>query len=77
MYEAIIGLAGALIGAGASILGMHIQQRNQNRRELVKLATEIAIDDYNRRLKIAEVQSLPISFPPIAAFLFETVQILR
>ena len=54
MNEAIIGLLGALIGAGASILGMHIQQRNQNRRDLVKLATEIVIDDYNRRLKVAK-----------------------
>jgi len=77
MYEAIIALVGALIGAGASILGMHIQQRNQNRRDLVKLATEIAIDDYNRRLKIAEDQGLSISFPPIAAFVAYQIRVLE
>jgi len=77
MYEAIIGLVGALIGAGASILGMHIQQRHQNRRDLVKLATEIAIDDYRRRLKIAEDQDLSISFPPIAAFVAYQIRVLE
>ena len=77
MDEAIIALVGALIGAGASILGMYIQQCNQNRRDLVKLAAEIAIDDYNRRIKEAKDQGLSTSFPPIAAYVAYQIRVLE
>jgi len=77
MSAGIYGLLGALIGAAASIFAMAIQQRYQNRRDLIKLASELAIDDYNRRIELAKKENMIISFPPITAFVAYQLKVLE
>ena len=59
----LIGLAGALIGASASIATVWIQGMVQDRRERLRLVTELALEDYKIQLKHAAPGSrvLPIS----------------
>ena len=62
MSAAIAALLGALIGAAASIVTIVIQQRYQNKRELLKIAAEIALQDYKRRLELLDPRRPP-KFP--------------
>ena len=48
----ISALIGALIGAGASVLTVIVQAHFQNKRELVKEAVALAIEDWKTRLAI-------------------------
>jgi hypothetical protein len=41
------------------------------------LGSEIAIDDYKRRLEIAAQQGNPIKIPPIAAFVAYHVKLIE
>ena len=56
----ISALAGALIGATASIITVIVQSHYQTRRELVKQAVSAAIEDWKTRLKI-DKSALPMS----------------
>jgi len=47
----IVGLVGAIIGASASIATVWIQGKVQDRRERLKLVTELALEDYKIRLQ--------------------------
>jgi len=75
MSAAVAALLGALIGAAASIFTIIIQQRYQNKRELLKFASELALADYKRRLDILE--QMGGKMPPISAFVHYHVQVLE
>lgn len=66
MDGAIYGLLGALIGGAASVLTIFIQQRFQHRRELLKIASDIAQSDWNKRISL--ISSGTISMPPVSVF---------
>ena len=61
-------LAGALIGSGATVATMLIQNHYQTKREMQKLAIEIAIEEYRARVqgKFGEVQ--PAAGPILLAY---------
>lgn len=40
------GIVGALLGAGASIITTYIQNNAQNKRERMKIVSQLAIDDF-------------------------------
>lgn len=42
----IVGFLGALVGAGSSILTTYFQNKSQNKRERTKLASQLAIKDF-------------------------------
>lgn len=57
-------LVGALIGAAASVITVIVQAHYQNRRELVKEAVSIALEDWKTRLAILMKEgggTLPLS----------------
>ena len=47
----VSGLVGALIGACASVVAITIQNHYQTKREMQKLAIEIAMEEYRARLR--------------------------
>lgn len=47
------GLIGALIGATASIATIIVQSRSQNKRERIKMAAQIAMEDVKISMEIA------------------------
>ena len=54
MDAAIAGLMGGLVGAGASLLGLVIQQHYQTKRERVKVGADLALSEYQRDLELAK-----------------------
>jgi hypothetical protein len=66
MDAAIAALLGALLGAAASVGAMIIQQRHQNRRDLLKIATDLAREDWKNRFEIIAKQGGEM--PPISVF---------
>ena len=77
MSAAVAALLGALIGAAASIFTIIIQQRYQNKRELLKIASELALADYKRRFDMLEKMGGSGKMPPISAFVHYHVQVLE
>lgn len=57
MDAAIYGLIGAVIGALASVGGMYVQQKQQNRRDRLKIAVDLAIQEYSRDLELAKAKN--------------------
>ena len=76
MSPAIAALLGALLGAGASVAAMLIQQRYQHKRELLKIAANLALREYERRSELL-VQSGGGRMPPIAAFVHYQMRVLE
>jgi hypothetical protein len=72
----IAALLGALIGSSASIVTMIIQQRYQNKRELLKIAADLALQDYKRRFDFLN-DSGGGRMPPISAFVHYQMQVLE
>lgn len=52
MNNAVAGFLGAIIGAGASLIGLAIQQHYQTKRERVKLASDLALSDYQYSIEV-------------------------
>lgn len=60
----VSALVGALIGAAASVVTVIVQSHYQNRRELVKQAASMALEDWKTRLGIVTAKggsALPLS----------------
>ena len=57
MDAAIYGLLGAVIGALASVGAMYVQQKQQNRRDRLKMAVDLAIQDYSRDMELAKAKN--------------------
>ena len=64
----VSGLIGALIGAGASVITITIQNHYQTRREMQKLAIEIAMEEYRARVKGEFAGVEPTSGPLLVAY---------
>ncbi len=52
MDSAIAGLIGGVVGAGASLLGLVIQQHYQTKRERTKAAADLALAEYQHDLDL-------------------------
>ena len=75
MNAAIAALLGALIGAAASIVTSIIHQKYQNKRELLRIASDLAREDYKRRFEIVTKEGGEM--PPISVFVHYHVQVLE
>ena len=63
----LAGLAGAIIGAAASIVGVVIQARSQSRRDQTKEAIALAIQDWKFRSEVIK-ESGGGTMLPLAVF---------
>jgi hypothetical protein len=75
MSAMVAALLGALIGAAASILTIIIQQRYQNKRDLLKVASEISLADYKEGC--AKAREVLGTMPPISAFVHYHFKVLE
>ena len=66
MDAAIAALLAALIGAAGSVGGMIIQQRSQSRRDLLKIAADLASEDWENRYELLSKRGG--TMPPVSAF---------
>src|SRR4030081_2810242 len=76
MDSALAALLGALIGSGASVGAMIIQQRQQNRRDLLKIATEMAREDWKNRFDVLAKRGSNVQMPPVTAFVLYHYRVL-
>jgi hypothetical protein len=68
MDAALAALIGAAVGAAGSFGVMWIQQRQQTKRERLKIAADLALADYNVQVDLAKRRGQPSRLPPISAF---------
>ena len=68
-------LAGALIGAAASVAAIIVQAHFQNKRELTKEAIALALQDWKTRLEL--VKELGGAALPMAAFVHYHTKLIR
>lgn len=64
----IAALVGAMIGSLTSIATMWFQQRAQSRRERLKVASELAMQDYKNSLELARARGKGAKIFPVATF---------
>lgn len=62
-------LAGALIGAAASVCTILIQSFFQVRRDRLRIIADLAVKDYDAALDIAKFHNDEAIIPPLAAYL--------
>jgi hypothetical protein len=67
----LAALSGALIGSLSSIGTIYIQTRISSRRERIKQAVELAIEDHRAAREVAKMNGAgrTVMLPPITAFL--------
>jgi hypothetical protein len=74
------GLFGALLGAGASIITTYIQNNSQNKRERMKIVSQLAMDDFklsiDRAKNCAESTSSRVSLAPAVCYVHFYLKIL-
>jgi hypothetical protein len=56
----IAALLGALIGGGITLVGTWIQSKQQTRRDLIKIATEVALKEFEEILKFKTGKVQPL-----------------
>ena len=54
MDAAIAGLVGGVVGAGASLLGLWLQQHYQAKRERFKVAADLGLAEFQRDMEFAK-----------------------
>jgi hypothetical protein len=74
MSAAVAALLGALIGAAASIGVMWVQQKHQTKRDLLRVAAELAREDWKNRLQLL---SPGAKMPPVSAFVHYHAKVLE
>ena len=76
MDAAIAGLVGGVVGAGASLLGLVIQQHYQTKRERVKVAAELGLAEYQRDLELAKAAGGGL-VAPLAGYVISHARLLE
>lgn len=76
MDAALAALLGALLGAVASMGAMWIQQRHQTKRDLLKIAAELANEDWKQRFDIQSKHGR-VSMPPVSVFVHYHAKVLE
>lgn len=64
----VAGLIGTFLGSLASISTMWFQQRGESRRERLKIASELAMEDYKNMMAIAKANGRATKLFPISTF---------
>jgi hypothetical protein len=74
------GLFGALLGAGASIITTYIQNNAQNKRERMKIVSQLAMDDFklsiDRARDCAKAMGKSIGMAPAVCYVHFYLNIL-
>lgn len=76
MDTAIAGFLGALIGAGASLFGLAIQQHYQTKRERLKIAADLGLGEYKHDLELAKSAGAGC-VAPISAYVIYHARLLE
>ena len=71
------GLVGALIGAMASIITIWVQARIQDRREKIRHAADLALEDYKLQIDMANKSGRQASIPPVVLFLHYHLELMN
>jgi hypothetical protein len=77
MESLIIGVIGAFIGAGASILTIWIQTRSQANRDRMRLVMELALEDYKQTIELARATGRPFNAPPVTLYLHYHLELAK
>ena len=77
MSTAFAGFLGALIGAGASLLGLLIQQQYQTKRERMKIAADLGLSEYQSALELGNRSGRAYVIPPVSAYVVFHARLLE
>lgn len=77
MSTAFAGFLGALLGAGASLLGLLIQQQYQTKRERMKIAADLGLSDYQIALELGKHSGRSFELPPVSAYVVFHARLLE
>ncbi|MHB9074194.1 MAG: hypothetical protein ACYC6G_11790 [Desulfobaccales bacterium] len=67
-FPLIIGFIGAIIGAATSITTMYLQNKTQIKREKIKLAAELGLEDFKLSFELVKTSGKPFTLFPLACF---------
>jgi hypothetical protein len=74
----LAALAGAIIGSVSSVIVIVIQAWITNRRELMRQAVDLAIEDYRGSLELAKLMpGRSLNLAPLDVYLHHHAQVLR
>lgn len=74
MDAALAALLGAAIGALASVGAMWVQQHHQTRRDRLKMAVDLAVEDHGTSFELAKAKGAKIA--PISAYVIYHARVL-
>ncbi len=77
MESLLIGVLGALIGAGASIATIWIQTKAQTDRERIRLVTDLAVEDHQSAFEMGKASGRPFHMPPVALYLHYHTELVK
>lgn len=73
----LTGLIGALIGSAGSVITIYLQMRSQRKREILKIASEVALEEYKSKLKIVEASGQDAIIWPICTYVHYHTKIIE
>jgi hypothetical protein len=75
--SAIAALVGAAIGSMSSIATIYIQSKIRDRRDKLKQAYDLALEDYKIQIESARRSGVQTAVLPITAFVYHHLQVMN
>jgi len=77
MSSTAAAFLGAIIGSAASLLGLLIQQRYQNKRERLRIAADLAMKDHQQDMELAKNTEGGGAVAPISVYVIYHARLLE
>ena len=76
MDAALYTLLGVVVGAGASFAGTYFQQRQQNRRDRLRIAADLGMQDFKEDLTLARARPIGGLVAPLESYVIYHAKML-
>lgn len=72
----ITGFLGVILGSLTSIVIMHLQLKAQKKREMLQIASQLALEEYTKRIELAKINPKLSGVSPLSSFLHYNLKML-
>lgn len=76
MDAALFTLLGVIVGAAASFGGTYLQQKLQERRDRLRMAVDIGLQDYKQDLELARARTAVSIIAPVETYIYYHTKML-